>query len=504
MFIRRVKNQSGNISIQITIKENRRNKIIKHIGTARTPLELQELQLRAQQYIDDQRIKSGVISLFDTRYSSSSLRDQLQQFNFREARNTITYQFFKYFYEQIGFKRLADSCFQDLVIARIIKPLSKRQTREYLQIKFGIQYSLTTIYRTLSRAADKNYRGQIEQIIHQFTTEKLRQTITVLYFDVTTLYYEAFDEDEVRKCGFSKDNKFNQPQVVVALTVTSYGIPLHIRTFPGNKFEGHTMLPCITELVQQYRLRDVIVVADSAMLSQDNLQKLEDHKIHYIVGARLGNLNQKLFDQVTAVPQTDGSCLRIAYQSNRQLIISYSNNRAVKDKHDREKQIKKAESLIKNPAKVVNRYKFLTKSKQGSWQLNQKMIDKAVQLEGLKGYITNSGNLTDQEVIDRYGELWQVEKAFRISKSDLKARPIFHTVKTSIESHILIVFAALAISRYVEYLSKHSLAKAIQELNAVKEIIVEDKVTRQTTSKFTTPSSRAARLLKLTKLVWVT
>ena len=132
------------------------------------------------------------------------------------------------------------------------------------------------------------------------------------------------------------------------------------------------------------------------------------------------------------------------------------------------------------------------------------MINKAIQLEGLKGYITNADNLTDQEVIDRYGELWQVEKAFRISKSDLKARPIFHTVQTSIESHLLIVFTALAISRYVEYLSGHSLAKVIQELNTVKEIIVEDKVTRQTMSKFTLPGLQAARLIKLAKLVWVT
>lgn len=504
MFIRKVRNRSGNTAIQVVAKKNRYNKILKHLGTARTPLELQELTRQAQQYIDDQRIKSGIISLFDTRYLSSSLSTQLQQFTFLQALDTITYQFFKYFYQRIGINKLVDSCFQDLVIARIIKPLSKRKTKELLQSQFGKEYSLSTIYRTLAKAVNNHYQEKVEVLLHDFVAKELKQDITVLYFDVTTLYYEAFDEDDFRKCGFSKDNKFNQPQVVVGLTVTTHGFPLHMRMFAGNKFEGHTMVPCIKGLIQQHKLQDFVVVADSAMLSQDNLQKLEKQKVHYIVGARLGNLSQKLFNQIIAIDRIDGSCLRVQYQPKRYLIVSYSSKRAAKDKHDREKQIKKAESLIKNPAKVVNRYKFLTKSKQGNWQLNQKMVEKAIQLEGLKGYITNSRDLTDEEIIQKYGELWQVEKAFRMSKSDLKARPIFHTTQTSIKAHLLIVFVALAISRYVEFLSGMSLAKVISELNTVKEVIIEDKVTKQTASKFTAPSSRAMMLIKLAKLAWVT
>ena len=504
MFVRKVVNRSGNTAVQVVKKVNRKNKVLKHLGTAKTPLELIHLVKTGQEYINRQKISSGVISFFDSRFKKSDLEKLLSKLSFTQSFETATYQFFRYFYRIIGFNKLNDHCFQDLVIGRIVKPCSKRQTQEFLESRLGRKYSLTKIYRTLRIAFDKQYQDQVERIVCQFVTSKISPVISIVFFDVTTLYYEAFDEDEVRRCGFSKDHKHNQPQVVVAITVTIQGIPLAMRMFPGNTFEGHTLLPCLKETIDRFQLDDCVVVADSAMLSRDNLDLLEKHKLKYIVGARLGNISQKLFTKVIKIPRTEKATIRIPLNEKRFLIVSYSAKRAAKDKHDREKQIKKAKEILDQPEKISRRYKFICSAKKGSHDLNQFLIKKAKQLEGLKGYISNAAGLEDGEIISKYAELWQVEKAFRMSKSDLKARPIFHTVKQSIEAHLLIVFTALAIARYVELTTSQSVSRVVKILNQVKEIIVEDPVSKQTVSKFTKLNPESRKLLKLAELDWVT
>ena len=497
MFIRKTVNKSGNTSIQVMEKVDRKNVLVKHIGTARTSLELIHLSELAQKLIDKKRISKGIISLFDSRFSRPELKELMDKVNFTQVFDSATYRFLNYFYKYIGFLKLNDNCFKDLVIGRIVKPCSKRQTQKYLQEHFGKNYSLAKIYRNLKEAYKSNYQKKIEKIVYKFVRQEMKLSITVLFFDVTTLHYEAFDEDDFRKCGFSKEKKHNQPQIVVALTVTKYGMPLAMRSFKGNTFEGHTMLPCINELVQHFKLNNFIVVADSAMLSQTNTDILEKNGFKYIVGARLGNISKKIFDKVAALEKTDQNTIRIMLSNNRALVVSYSIKRARKDKSDRKKQIEKAKSLLLKSSAVVRRYKFLASRSKGKYQLNTKLIEKAKLLEGLKGYITNALELTNNEIIKKYSELWQVEKAFRISKSDLKIRPVFHTARESIESHLLLVFTALTISRYVEIISNQSIANVVRILNTVKEIIIEDNTTKETISKFTNLNSSAKKLLNL-------
>lgn len=508
MFVRRVKNKSGNICIQVVKKIGRKNKVLKHIGTARAPLELSHLMEAGQEYIKRQRIKSGIVSFFDSRFEKSDLEKLLDKLSFIQALQTATYQFLQHFYQAVGFSKLNDHCFQDLVIARIIKPGSKRQTREFLEFNLGKKYSLTKIYRILRAAANHQYQRQIEQIVHKFVKSKISPVISVAFFDVTTLYYEAFDEDEVRKCGFSKDYKHGQPQVVVGLTVTTQGIPLAMRMFPGNTFEGHIFLPCIKEVVSRFQSDDCVIVADAAMLSKDNLSLLEKQELKYIVGARLGNLGNKLFQAVIKVPKKDKASIRLPLTKKRFMVVAYSTKRASKDKHDREKQIKKAKEVLAKPEKISRRHKFISLNKQTNkkkvHKLNYNLIKRAKQLEGLKGYISNASKLKDAKIISKYAELWQVEKAFRMSKSDLKARPIFHTLKQSIEAHLLIVFTALVIARYVELTSKQSINQILKTLNQVKEIIVQDPVSQETAAKFTKTNQEAEKLLKLAKINWVT
>lgn len=504
MFLRKVKNKSGNVSVQVVKKVRRKNKVLKHLGTARTSLELDHLVKTSHEYIKHQRINSGVISFFDSRFEKSALEKLLAKLSFTQSLETATYQFLEYFYKLIGLGRLNDQCFQDLVIARIIKPSSKRQTREFLELRLGKKYSLTKVYRILRKAFSKQYKDQIEQIVQEFVTNTINPVISVVFFDVTTLYYEAFDEDDVRKCGFSKDYKHGQPQVMVALTVTTHGIPLAMRMFPGNTFEGHILLPCIKEIAARFQSDDCVVVADSAMLSKDNLDLLEEHELKYIVGARLGNLSKKLFQAIIKMPKIDKTTIRLLLTDKRFMTVAYSAKRARKDKHDREKQIKKAKEVLAKPEKISRRYKFISLNKKEVHKLNKTLIKKAEQLEGLKGYVSNARKLEDEKIVSKYAELWQVEKAFRMSKSDLKARPIFHTIKQSIEAHLLIVFTALVIARYVELTSKKSINKTVKILSQIKEIVVQDPVSRETASKFTKLNPEAKKLLKLAKLNWVT
>lgn len=505
MFIRKVKNSSGNIAVQVVQKIGRTNSIVKHIGTARTPLEINQLEKIAKRFVDNERVKSGVISLFDTRFEENELDELLHRLTFTQALDTLIYRFLVYFYRTIGFWSIKDDCFADLVVARIVCPASKRKTRDILGARFGRRYSLSGLYRSLRNSQTSNYKKAIEKAVNDFVKLTLGENITVLFFDVTTLYFEAFDEDDTRKNGFSKDYRHNQPQIMVALTVTTSGIPLSMKMFEGDTFEGHTMIPSIEETMERFSLDDIIVVADAAMLSDDNLKELEARQLKYIVGARLGNISHELFKKIiTDLPKEDKACIRLDLGNNRILLVNYSEKRAAKDRHDREKQIKKAREILLKPQKAVRRYKFISSKGKGQFRLNQRLIEKAEKLEGIKGYITNAAKLKDEEIIGKYTELWQVEKSFRMSKSDLKARPIFHTLKQSIEAHLLIVFTALVVSRYIEDISKMSIVRIVDILSQVKEIMIEDKVSGWKTSKYTNPTEEARQLAKLAKLSWVT
>lgn len=506
MFIRTGKTRAGYTVVQIMEKRGRRNVLVKHLGTARTPVEATQLITAAQSFINETRIRSGVLSFFDTRYSQSELAALMGRLTFREARDSLVYRFFRYFYRTIGGDGIADACFRDLVIARIVEPASKRKTREILEQRFGIRYSLTTIYRTLQEAERSRYQERIEAIVTRFLTRTLQEDVTVLFFDVTTLYFEATDADDFRRYGFSKDHRSDQPQIVVALTVTRSGMPIAYRLFPGNTFEGHTMLPAIMGTLERMASDTAVIVADSAMLSQDNMEQLEEKTLRYIVGARLANLSQTRFVTITTtLPRTHGATVRLPYGNGRVLIVSYSVKRAAKDRHDREKYVKRAEEALNDPSRIPRRYKYLTVAKQEKrYHLNVVLIERAKQLEGVKGYITNAVDLSDTEVMEKYAALWQVEKAFRMSKSDLMARPVFHTLQASIEAHLLIVFTALVVSRYVETISKASIVSVVRTLTAVKEIIVEDPASGQSVSKYTQGTEAAKQLATLAHLPWVT
>ncbi len=492
------------MQIQVVEKVNRQDKVVRHFGTARNELEINTLVTSAKQFLEDQRIKSGKISLFDNRYSTSEMANILSRFYVRRVLDSVTFNFFYHFYKILNFDQIGNKNFADLVVARIIFPVSKSKTRDFLESKLNKHYSLSALYRLMEEIHRLDFQTQLEEKMTTFT-RSFSPVISVLFFDVTTLYYESFDEDDLRKFGFSKDNKANQPQLVVTLTVTTDGFPLHLKVFPGNKFEGHLMVPCIKEIIKKHNLNDFVVVADSAMVSLANMEELERENLSYIVGARLGNLPTKVWEQIVTVPKIDGQTKRFDFGNNRILVVSYSQKRANKDRSDREKQLKRAQFALNNPSVVSKRFKFLKKVENSDLKLNTENITKAQLLEGLKGYLTNTGHLTDGEIITKYSQLWQVEKSFRISKSDLKARPVFHTAKTRIEAHLTIVFASLAVIRLIEKTTNKSVQKVLWLLDQVKEVVMEDKISREQISKWSEIENQETKdLLKLAKLDWDT
>lgn len=295
----------------------------------------------------------------------------------------------------------------------------------------------------------------------------------------------------MRKTGFSKDSKPQQPQILVGLMVSKEGFPLAFDIFPGNTFEGHTILPVVKAFVHKNKVKRFTVVADAAMISADNIKELKSEGIHYIVGARLGNLSQAIFEQIDAlITREDGKTIRLKTDKGY-LICSFSNARYRKDKYEMDKQILKAQTLIKSPSKNT-KVKFV-KAQNEELKLNEELIQKTTKLLGLKGYYTDleEQDLSTNKIIERYHELYRVEQAFRVAKSDLETRPIFHFKEEPIKLHLLICFLALVISKHIEIkigisirrfnteAKKVTDAKMINKLTQ-KQVIVKGKITEIT------------------------
>ncbi|MBK8927705.1 MAG: IS1634 family transposase [Crocinitomicaceae bacterium] len=242
----------------------------------------------------------------------------------------------------------------------------------------------------------------------------------MLFYDVTTLYFETFKEDELRMNGFSKDNKSQQPQILIALMVSKEGFPVSYEVFSGNTFEGHTIIPVINDFIKRNGVQNFTVVADAAMISSENVQQLIQNNINYIVGARLANVSATMLDTIDKnINRENGKSIRIK-TDNGYLICSYSDVRYRKDKHEMEKQIDKAKQVIAKPSKT-KKLKF-TQTKNQQIELNEILIEKTRKLLGIKGYYTNIEESTadDKTIIERYHELYKIEQAFRISKTTYK------------------------------------------------------------------------------------
>lgn len=480
--LREVKTGSGKIAIQVYYLQNRKRCIVKHLGSASTNDELENLKQLAARFIEDY---SNQTSLFpSTKSGAYSYLEQYECVGF----------YYRFFYDtihgliaQLGIEDLTSSLFKDLITIRILEPASKLRSIELIETYFGIKHRRQNYYKEAPKWT--SLKNQALEKVNNFAKEEYGFDYSLLFYDVTTLYFETFEGDDLRKTGFSKDSKSQQPQILVGLMVSKEGFPIAFDIFPGNTFEGHTILPVVKAFIDKNHESSFTVVADAAMISSDNIKELKSHDIHYIVGARLGNLSQAIFDELdTKIKREDGKTIRL-HTDKGHLICSFSNKRYRKDKYEMEKQILKAQSIIKSPSKNT-KAKFV-KAHNEKLKLNEDLIKKTTKLLGVKGYYTDLGaqELPTNKVIERYHELYKVEQAFRVAKSDLETRPIFHFKDEPIKLHLLICFLALTISKHIEIKTGISIRRFITEVKKVtdakmvnkltqKEVIVKGKLTK--------------------------
>ena len=384
------------------------------------------------------------------------------------------------------------SIFKNVVLARIAHPKSKRATVDLLEENFGITLNLDKVYRMMDKLNDEAIE-KLNNLMYQHTLSLFRGKLDVIFFDCTTIYFETFREDMFRRNGYSKDMKFNQPQVLLALMVTKEGLPVGYKAFSGDTYEGHTLIPALGELKQKYDLDKVVYVADAGMLNKNNLAELEtlqDSGFEFIVGARLKSVQTELQKKITNMAnyeEVTGEYKVARFDYNgRKLVVSYSRERARKDARDREKAIEKLRKKLdknKNPKEYLSNYgykKYLKVTGKSTFSLDEEKIELDSKWDGLHGVVTNSKNLSNTDVIAQYANLWQVEESFRVTKHDLRIRPVFHWKSNRVKAHMAISFAAYALVRHLEYrvrlqYKKLSPEKIRQRLSNVQTSILFDK-----------------------------
>ena len=398
-------------------------------------------------------------------------------------------------FDRIGFNIFPDDLFRHLVISRLAYPGSKLKTIDYLQRYKNIFVSSDRIYRFLDELQSE-YKERVEKISFEHTKKILNGRIVVIFYDMTTLYFEAEDEDDLRKIGFSKDGKFQQPQILIGLLVGENGYPIGYDIFEGNIFEGHTFLPILEAIGEKYDFPKPIVVADAGLLSKDNIEKLKVNGYTFIIGARVKNETEAIKNEILerAGSLKDGTGVKVKKPDGVKLIATYSLKRARKDKYNREKGLKKLRQQIRS-GKLTKQHinnrgynKFLTISGKVKITIDEKKIKADERWDGLKGYITNT-KLSVDNIVKNYTQLWQVEKAFRISKTDLKVRPIYHRLKRRIEAHICIAFTAYAIYKELERLlinhrAGFSAARAIELTQNMYEMAYQLPNSRKQKTKY--------------------
>jgi transposase len=517
MFIR-VKSSPNSKGRSVQIVESQRKggtitqRIVRHVGMGYDDEEIASLKLLAAS-IKDKLEQGGQQFLFKPEQirglspskSEYSHKDYIVDLHdLLEEQRLIGgfHEVYGALYEQMGYAKtianpkrnvMVSSILKDIVIARIANPASKRASALMLEEDFGITIDLDKIYRMMDRLGEEEVR-RIKNIAYGNTLSLLGQKIDVIFYDATTLYFESFSQDGLKQNGYSKDKKFNQPQVLLALMVTSEGLPIDYEVFSGSTYEGHTLEDALTKVKDKYEIDRVVFVADSAMLSDANMARLEKmgERISFIVGARIKNtdapLKQKILDSKNYI-RDDGdlSIAEFSFKGKR-LLVSYSAKRAKKDAYERIKAIDKLTKKLSKSKSAKSQLsnhgyrKYLKLSTNASIEIDEEKIAQDSAWDGLHGVVTNS-DLGAQDVLKKYSDLWNVEAAFRVTKHDLKVRPVFHWKPDRIRAHIAICFMAYSLVKNLEHrvrlqYKKLSIESIRQSLTRVQTSVLYDKKKR--------------------------
>ncbi|MFI8697004.1 IS1634 family transposase [Dietzia maris] len=474
-FVRKVKTSSGATAVQIVEKIRGQRKILEHIGSAHTESELAALIAVARGKITagQQPLDLGLEPEAQVRSGGDAV--------VRRHSSELLWQTLTSTFDALGFNAVADETFKALVCARLIEPTSKLDTPRVLD-DIGVDAPhLSSIKRAPARCVERDYRTALATACWEHVTSAGGPGVALVLYDLTTLYFEAEKEDSLRKVGMSKERRVD-PQITVGLLVARDGFPLDIHVFEGNRAETKTLIPVITAFQQRHQISDMVVVADAGMLSAANLNALEDAGLSFIVASRTSKAPKELEDHFGRRGNAidDGEVVELIRpmgqgrdRRDRRVVWHYKWQRAQRDRRTLNAQIDRAQRVA-DRAEPLKKQRFVKVTGQ-TVALDEASIERARQSAGYKGYVTNidSSVMDGHAVVAAYHDLWRVEQSFRMAKSDLKARPIFHRTRDSIEAHLTIAFAALAIARHLQNRTGTSIKKIVRTLRRIHTVVID-------------------------------
>lgn len=456
MFVRKKKNKSGVVSIQVIDKSSGRYRVIKTIGSSSDPKLIDSLFKQGKEWIDTYR---GQFDIFKTTKKEDEEKQMIEHLigNIEKVLLNGTQIILDKIYRSIGFDKINDDILKSLVIARLSQPMSKSATVDYLKAYFDEDIHYQKIYRYMDQLDDKE-QERIQKVSVEHTRKILGGEIGLVFYDVTTLYFDSQKADELREKGFSKDGKHSRVQVVLGLLVSKGGYPLSYSLFNGSQYEGYTMLPVVEDFIQRFKLKDFVVVADSGLMNKTNIELLEEAGYKYIIGARIKSEGKQIREWILSLEKLEGVFYETKKQNGR-LIIGYSTRRAKMDAHNREKGLRRLKKSFKS-GKItkdnINKRgynKFLEITKDVEVSINEQKIKEDKKWDGLKGYFTNT-ILPAKEVYGQYNNLWVIERAFRVTKGTIELRPMFHFTPKRIQAHVAICFVAFKVYKELERILK--------------------------------------------------
>ena len=520
--VRKKKNQSGSISVQIVDRTNRGYKVVETLGCSDDETEIDKLHQKAILRINDlsQNLFSKSLDETSEKLLLKKLLSKLTTQDFIPIGDELI---FGKIFNNIGCNNLFNNVksirkqedknflFKSLVISRLLYPGSKLELINYLSYFKNIDITSDKIYRFLDTLYQDEIKSRIETCVFEHTKKVMNGEIIVTFYDVTTLYFESESEDDLRRVGFSKEGKIARPQIQLGLFTTLEGYPLSFEVYEGNKYEGHTLIDVLKKFQDRFQLdKKPIVVADRGMLNNDNIAYLENNNYKYILAYKIKNISNDLKEEIKnltfiddnvthniefkkVIPFADENDKKQTIHVNQRLVLSYSTQRAKKDKYNRNKAIQRLENKIKSSKTITKKdlklsyyAKYIDLDDNNSkinFNINNQKIIEDEKLGGIKGFVTNDFTLTANEIIEHYNNQYEVERAFRISKTDLKIRPIYHRLETRIKAHILISFVSYAIYKEFERklkindvkfnFSQKLLRKIIEHLIALK---IDDEI----------------------------
>ncbi|KAA6330918.1 hypothetical protein EZS27_020427 [termite gut metagenome] len=386
MFMRKKKNPSGVVSVQVIDKSSGKYQVIKTVGSSSDAIEIENLYRQGKKWLDNY-LGNRDMFLEHTREEEEKRVTEVLLSHIKNILLNGAQLILNQVFKLVGFGQIGDEILKHLVVSRICQPRSKVATVDYLKSYFDEDVELHKIYRYLDKLHDTQ-NDTVHQISVEHTRKILGGKIELVFYDVTTLYFETDHSDEWRKTGFSKDGKHSQPQIVLGLLISVGGYPLAYSIHEGNKYEGHTMLPVVEDFVKQFELKDFVVVADSGLMNHANIELLEQKNYQYIIGARIKNESKPIANWLLSQIKKDGSFYKYQKTATSRLIVGYSENRAKNDAYNREKGIKRLEkeyksgSITKDKVNKRGYNKFLDISDDIKATINYDQIKKDERWDG--------------------------------------------------------------------------------------------------------------------------